>query len=101
MTGSRKNKVNGTPRSRERLRTVRKPVLTLLSLLALSLPIGACSTLTPATVTVGSGPQASKARCAGWRPITYSGADDTLDTIEQIRVHNQTGVNKRCRMFLK
>jgi hypothetical protein len=47
-------------------------------------------------VTAGSSEASSKARCAGWRPFRYSGANDTLDTIQQARVHNQTGINKRC-----
>lgn len=47
--------------------------------------------MTPATVTGDV-----KARCAGWRALDYDGQNDTLPTIEQIRIHNQTGVNKKC-----
>jgi hypothetical protein len=50
-------------------------------------------------VTAGSRPSDSKARCAGWKPIKYSGEADTFETIWQVRVHNQLGLNKRCKAF--
>ena len=48
------------------------------------------------TATTGSAPLASKARCAGWRAISFSAKGDTPETVGQVRTHNQTGVNKHC-----
>jgi hypothetical protein len=54
----------------------------------------------PPSVTVFSNKQrvqaAQKARCSGWRKISFSAKGDTDETIGEIRSHNQTGVNKRC-----
>lgn len=67
---------------------------------------GSCAT-TRGTVTAGRSEASSKARCAGWRPISFSvdGKEepekhgDTKGTIHQAQVHNQTGVNKGCKGF--
>jgi hypothetical protein len=66
----------------------------------------ACGT-TRGTVTSGKSEATSKARCAGWRPISYSAEgknepekhSDTAGTIKQVREHNQTGLNKGCKGF--
>ncbi len=71
-------------------------MLRLLLLCLLTLLTEGCSTLTPATVTPGRDQLSLKARCAGWRPISYSGSGDTLPTIRQIRIHNRFGVLERC-----
>jgi hypothetical protein len=38
----------------------------------------------------------SKARCSGWRAITFSAKGDTPRTVKEVRTHNQTGKNKKC-----
>jgi hypothetical protein len=57
------------------------------------------------TSGIGNRQAESKARCAGWRGLSYAVEGDpnkgethgdTADTIAEIRVHNQTGVNKHC-----
>ena len=94
MPVSRSNKLNGTAPSMPKSITVKRLGRTLSLLCALSL-LTACAT-TRGTVTAGNTPNASKARCSGWRPIDYSASGDTRETIDQVRVHNQTGVNKKC-----
>jgi len=42
-----------------------------------------------------------KARCAGWRGISYSAKADTPQTVAEIRTHNATGRRKGCRQFLR
>lgn len=87
----------------KKLSTARQPIL-MLSLLCVLCLLPACAT-TGGIVTTGSSPVESKARCAGWRPIPYTvngnpavgeTHGDTASTIDRIRVHNQTGVNKHC-----
>ncbi len=87
---------NGMPRSPGRPSRGKLTVLRLLLLCLLTLLTEGCSTLTPATVTPGRDQLSLKARCAGWRPISYSGSGDTLLTIRQIRIHNRFGVLERC-----
>lgn len=90
------SKLNGTPRWSRKLTKAKKPALTLSALLVLCLPTAACFEATRSTVTAGQSPSASKARCAGWRSIQYDYLNDTMGTIQQVRQHNQTGVNKKC-----
>lgn len=82
--------------SLERLPPATKPALTLLLLSVLCLPTAGCFEATRTTVTAGSKPASLAARCAGWTRISYSGDSDTMETIEQVRIHNQVGRNKRC-----
>ena len=65
------------------------------SALLLAIVLTACAP-TRATVTTGNSLAASKARCAGWRAITFSAKGDTPRTIKEVRTHNQTGKNKKC-----
>lgn len=59
----------------------------LLLLLALSLP--SCAT-TRTTATT------AEALCAPWRAISFSGRNDTAQTVRQVRVHNATGAKLKC-----
>ena len=43
----------------------------------------------------------SRARCAGWRGISYSAKADTPQTVAEIRTHNATGRRKGCAQFVR
>lgn len=58
--------------------------------------LAGCFEATRTTVTAGRSEASRAARCAGWRHIEYSGDLDTLDTINQVRVHNSVGERKKC-----
>ena len=79
----------------------------LSALLALSLATAACSQTTRGTATRSLLSQAdrraaeSRARCAGWRGISYSAKADTPETVAQVRTHNETGRRKGCRQFVR
>lgn len=81
--------------------------LTLSALCALSLVIANCSATTNGTATrsllSNKDRKAAelKARCAGWKAISYSAKGDTEQTVTEVREHNQTGLNKRCPQFKK
>lgn len=102
MTASQSNRPNGMRHWPEKLKRAKRLALTLSALLVLSLPTAACFEATRSTVT-GTGSSnasvkqsAQKARCSSWRPLEYDAENDTLDTIHGIRIHNATGVNKKC-----
>ena len=59
-----------------------------LALLLALMTSGCAATRTTATTT--------EALCAPWRAITYSGRNDTPQTVRQIRVHNATGAKLAC-----
>lgn len=93
------SKPNGPDLWKKKLKTVKKPALTLSALLVLCLPTAACFEATRTTVTATGGSYRAteqQARCSGWRKITFDAENDTIDTIQQVRVHNRTGRNKRC-----
>lgn len=77
------------------LRIALSPRLWFLALASLSL--ASCAGLPRLTATTDH-----DAQCNAWRAITYASPDhhpdnhDTPETIEQIRIHNQTGVNLGC-----
>ena len=74
-----------------RLRFNAAPMRTLLPCVALAslLLLPACATTTTATTDTA-------AQCAAWRAITYSLKHDTKATVEQIRIHNETGHRLGC-----
>lgn len=61
----------------------------MLALMSLTILLPNCAT-TPITAT------SVKSVCAGWRPITFSAAKDTRETVDQVRTHNKTGQRRRC-----
>ncbi|KRQ11947.1 hypothetical protein AOQ73_05940 [Bradyrhizobium pachyrhizi] len=99
-TASTSRNLSGLPAWRAKLLKARKSALTLSAISVLSLPIAGCfnATLTTVTATAPINDQqvVRKARCAGWHRITYSGNNDTFETIWQIRVHNAVGRKKKC-----
>ena len=94
MTDLSPNNWNGTRRWRARLSTVKRRAA-MPSALLLVILLTACAP-TRATVTTGNSFAAFKARCSGWRAISFSAKGDTPRTIKEVRTHNQTGKNKKC-----
>ena len=68
-----------------------KMLLLLASFLSFTLLPG-CASLSQTRLTATQ----SKVICEPWRAIKYSGNKDTPLTVEQVRVHNQTGRNLHC-----
>lgn len=100
---SLKSSASGTQPWSGKAANLKKTALTLSALLVLCLPIAACFETTRSTVTgtalLSSAQrkvETKKARCGRWQKIKYDGQADTFETIWQIRIHNQTGVNARC-----
>ena len=90
-------KRSGAQPSMRKQNAVKRLALTLSAIFALSL-LTACGT-TRATVTDGlrgSRVAEQKARCAGWRKLNFSAKGDTAPTVDGVRVHNRTGINKKC-----
>ena len=79
------NRKNGTKQMLAMSKRAGKLVLTLSVMLSLAACAGMNST--------GTG---SRVACSGWKPITFSTAKDTKETVTQVRVHNQTGRNLKC-----
>lgn len=105
MTGSTKSKRKSIRDWTAKLCRAKRLTITLCMLLTLPVLAGCKTTDGTVTSSVGNRAKESKARCAGWRGITYAVEGDpekgethgdTADTINQIRVHNQMGANKHC-----
>jgi hypothetical protein len=67
----------------------------MLNALLLATLLTACAQ-TSGIVTTGNSKDVQKARCAGWRAITFSAKGDTEQTIKEVRTHNVVGVKKKC-----
>lgn len=83
-------KLGGLPLRKLQWSRQTKRAATLSVLLAASLLSGCQTTGTSTTVT------GSKTICKPWKALTYSAEQDTLETIWNVRTHNQTGRNLRC-----
>ena len=101
------SKLTGTGRLSASIARARRRALRLSALCALSLLTAACWQTTRGTATRGLLPAAerkaleSRARCGGWRGISYSAKADTPQTVAEIRTHNETGRRKGCRQFVR
>ena len=99
------SKPTGTGRSNWSIARAKRRALRLSALCALSLLTAACLQTTRGTATHSLLPAAerkaaeSRARCAGWRGISYSAKADTPQTVAQVRTHNETGRRKGCKPF--
>lgn len=83
-------KPNGMRPSRRPLRLASRLTTALCATLLASLAAGCQTTQTGTTAT------STESQCVAWRNITYSTKHDTPLTVEQIRVHNATGVRLGC-----
>lgn len=71
--------------------------LKLLSLpLLLWLPLSLASCATVSTGTASDPSLTKQIVCGPWRAITVSKTKDTPETVRQVQVHDQTGVNLGC-----
>lgn len=81
-------KRNGMPPKGLLFKKARRPAVMLCAMLASSLLVGCAAIPTTATTI--------EAQCAAWRRIRYSASKDTKMTVDQIRIHNETGRNLGC-----
>lgn len=105
MTDSTKSKHKLTLAWLAKPSRAKRLAMTLCMMLTLPALAGCGTTAGIVTASVGNKQAEQRARCAGWRGIEYAVEGDpakgethgdTSNTIAQIRVHNQTGVNKHC-----